>query len=139
MSPGQITDPGDLVVSENMLCPCVVLGKQPEGDVVMDETGSTDRETLSLSTTRQVDAVCDRFEAALRAGEELRIEAYLDEVRAPRGRHCGTNCSSWSGSCETASAIGEREQPVRTQPATRSSVSWAGAAWGWFTRHGSGR
>ncbi|MGZ6046425.1 MAG: serine/threonine-protein kinase, partial [Isosphaeraceae bacterium] len=49
----------------------------------MDETGSTDRETLSLPMIRQVDAACDRFEAALRAGEEPRIEAYLDEVPAP--------------------------------------------------------
>lgn len=88
----------------------------------MDETGSTDRETLSLPMIRQVDAACDRFEAALRAGEEPRIEAYLDEVPAPRGRHCGTNCSSWIWSCQPASGIGEREQPVRTQPATRSSV-----------------
>jgi hypothetical protein len=40
-------------------------------------------EDLPLDLMLRVDAVCDRFEAALQAGASPRIDAYLELVPAP--------------------------------------------------------
>jgi hypothetical protein len=40
-------------------------------------------EDLPLDLMRRVDAVCDRFEAALQAGAAPRIDVYLELVPAP--------------------------------------------------------
>src|SRR5262249_23063447 len=51
------------------------------GEVVMGEARRKDAEPSSLSALRQVDEVCERFEAAWQAaggaGEQPRIEEYL--------------------------------------------------------------
>jgi hypothetical protein len=39
-------------------------------------------EDLPLDLMRQVDAVCDRFEASLQAGAAPRIDVYLESVPA---------------------------------------------------------
>ena len=56
---------------------------------------------LPLRITRQIDALCDEFEIALRSGSGVAIEPYLGRVEHP-GAICSSKnwrCSHW-GSCE---------------------------------------
>jgi serine/threonine-protein kinase len=46
----------------------------------MNEDSLSSTASLPLSSERRLDAVCDRYEAAWRAGQKPTIEPYLAEV-----------------------------------------------------------
>jgi hypothetical protein len=49
----------------------------------MSTSGSTDEPSLPLAQARQVDAVCNQFEMAWKAGQRPRIEDYLGDIPEP--------------------------------------------------------
>jgi hypothetical protein len=48
----------------------------------MSTERSTQEPSLSLTLQKQIDAVCDRFEAALKAGQQAEIERFLGALSA---------------------------------------------------------
>ena len=49
----------------------------------MNEPFSPSDENLSPTLARQMERICDRFEAAWKAGQQPRIEDYLGEMPEP--------------------------------------------------------
>ena len=98
--------PGRLLVFRAM---CGVLWI---GGNAMDTTFTlpTSNDSLSPSQITRVEEVCDRFEAAWKAGLRPRIEDYLGETADPgSARCCGTSCWCWSW--PTVAPQGERPTP----------------------------
>ena len=76
------------------------------GGVAMSAATPPAPDSVPATVADRIDRVCDRFEAAWKAGRRPRIEEYLGEAAGPERRPCCASCSlsSWSSADAAASA-----------------------------------
>ncbi len=83
-----------------------------EGGDLMSDATPTEEGNRSPSLGGRVEAVCDRFEAAWKAGRRPPIEDYLGEVpEAARRRYCA-RCWCWSWPIAARTASGRRRRNI---------------------------